>query len=489
MKSEEVQEKAVNRPRLLLLSALLSSILFSSCNTETAPSRPTPPGEQPTRLHTEGPWIRDQSNRTVILRGINVGSRSKLPPFLPFEDLHYLDQLVEWGMNSIRLVFTWEGVEPLQGQYDETYLDRIEALLDGCAARRILVMLDAHQDLYARNFCGDGFPEWAVHPDYRSESCPEPFELWPVNYVISPGVSESFSRFWSNQDLKDAFIRMWFHLADRFGTHPAVVAFDLLNEPYDASYWRFDGDFERDLLMPFYRDLILVLQASVPDILISYGTTGLFSLGLPTYLETLDLSNIVFGAHWYDALALFFGSGSNLTGMRERLEEITKTAGEWGVPVYIGEYGVPTDNTENIPFLAGQIDLLEEFFLGSAIWAYNPTDLDWNNEATSLVNPGGGEKPHVSVFVRPYPARVAGTPAAFHYDGSTGTLLLTFRADTGATGPTEIVVPTRNYPGGFQVEAEDGKWEWNAARMRLSYYTPQDGDLHTLRLLPAGASE
>ena len=74
---------------------------------------------------------------------------------------------MEWGMNSIRLVFTWEGVEPLQGQYDEDYLDKIETLLDGCAARRILVLLDAHQDLYARNFCGDGFPQWAVHPDYR----------------------------------------------------------------------------------------------------------------------------------------------------------------------------------------------------------------------------------------------------------------------------------------------------------------------------------
>ncbi len=467
-----------------IVFAIILCAFLSACGTRNKAQTPSPDGDQVTRLHTDGTWIRDRNNRAVILRGINVGSRSKLPPFLPFEDLDYLDQLAEWGMNSIRLVFTWEGVEPLEGQYDEGYLDAIEALLDGCAQRGILAILDSHQDLYARNFCGDGFPEWAVHPEYREEECPEPFELWPVNYFLSPGVIQSFSRFWSSQELRQAYIRMMLHLAGRFSQHPALIGFDLFNEPYDISYWRFDGTFERDVLVPFFRELIQAMAAHNPDMLFLYGTTGTFSIGFPTYLEAVGLPNVVFGAHWYDGLTLLAGRPGNLPRLRARLEDIAASAADWDVPVYIGEYGVPTNRVDNITYLSEQIGLLEEFFMGSAIWTYNPTDVNWNDEPTSLVGPGGVETPHVGVFVRPYPSRVAGTPIESWFDPASGTLELSFRADPEARGPTQIKVPERIYPDGFLVEVSDGRWERNASRMLVDYFTPQDGEVHTLRLSP-----
>ncbi len=471
----------------LFLALLLLCFLLYACSTEKSPPPSPPRGggtPQPTRLHTEGTWVRDTDNRAVILRGINVGSRSKLPPFLPFEDLRYLDQLADWGMNSIRLVFTWEGVEPVEGEYDESYLDRLEEIMDGCAEREILVILDSHQDLFARNFCGDGFPDWAVHPDYRGETCPEPYKEWPLNYVFSPGVVESFSRFWDLPELQDAYIRMMVHLAERFGSHPALVGMDLLNEPYDLSYLLFNGAFEREQLIPFYQKLIPAIRQPFPDSLLSYGTTGLFSLGLPTYLEPLGWDNLLFGAHWYDPLELLLGQGSDLDGMRARLAEIVEMAEEWNVGVYIGEYGVHTDHSDNLSSLSGVIDLIEAFMVGSAIWAYNPTDVEWNDENTSLVNPGGGEKPHVDVFVRPYPARIAGTPLSYGFDAETGTFSLSFRADPGPRGPTEIVVPGRTYPAGFKTLLEDGSFQWDSKRGRLLVHTPQDGRVHNLQLIP-----
>ena len=48
-----------------------------------------PPLDPPTltthRLTTRGDVLIDELGRTVILRGFNIGGRSKMPPFLPFE--------------------------------------------------------------------------------------------------------------------------------------------------------------------------------------------------------------------------------------------------------------------------------------------------------------------------------------------------------------------------------------------------------------------
>lgn len=57
----------------------------------------------------------------------------KLPPFYPpvtegfdsndsLSDFD-LDNLVSWGLSFIRLHVAWEGVEPVRGQYNYTYLE------------------------------------------------------------------------------------------------------------------------------------------------------------------------------------------------------------------------------------------------------------------------------------------------------------------------------------------------------------------------------
>jgi hypothetical protein len=43
-----------------------------------------------------------------IFRGANVSGRSKLPPFVPFDDPACFDRLASWGWNAVRLLVMWE---------------------------------------------------------------------------------------------------------------------------------------------------------------------------------------------------------------------------------------------------------------------------------------------------------------------------------------------------------------------------------------------
>ena len=71
-----------------------------------------------------------------------------------------IDDLVKWGFNFVRLGVMWEAVEDVRGQYNYTYLDEIEKLVNKLGAKGIYTMIDAHQDVAARSLCGEGFPNF-----------------------------------------------------------------------------------------------------------------------------------------------------------------------------------------------------------------------------------------------------------------------------------------------------------------------------------------
>ena len=86
------------------------------------------------KIHIEKSYFKDQSGRTVIFRGVNLGGDCKLPypnggtniptdfsdnkkvsfigrPFpLNKADEHF-NRLKSWGFNCLRLLTTWEAIE------------------------------------------------------------------------------------------------------------------------------------------------------------------------------------------------------------------------------------------------------------------------------------------------------------------------------------------------------------------------------------------
>ncbi len=101
-------------------------------------------------LRVEGAQLRDAAGGAVILRGVNVAGNSKVPPFRGITDPRQLDPLPGFGMNLVRLLFTWEAYEPEPGVYDAAYLDYYVTTARAAAARGLYVVVDFHQDAYSR---------------------------------------------------------------------------------------------------------------------------------------------------------------------------------------------------------------------------------------------------------------------------------------------------------------------------------------------------
>ncbi len=192
----------------------------------------------------DGVILRDQAKRQRLFNGLCLIDKGRKNPEGPghlFIPDHWpadlMEQLAARGINLIRLGMIWAGLEPEPGKYDERYIQFLEEQLDKAADLGIAVILDMHQDLYAQRF-SDGAPDWAVLTQHTFEDT----ELWSDAYITSRAVQESWDAFWRNdvaptsgKGLQDHYAELWAYLAARFKDHPAILAYDIMNEPAPGS--------------------------------------------------------------------------------------------------------------------------------------------------------------------------------------------------------------------------------------------------------------
>ena len=121
------------------------------------------------KVDTFSRHITDQTGAARVFHGANVAFKPY--PYLPSSDpsdpansftSNDAKFLKSIGHNVIRLTIYWEGVEPVRGQYNEAYVNRIKEIMDVCEEYGIKVLVDLHQDAVSRKYCGEGMPDWAV---------------------------------------------------------------------------------------------------------------------------------------------------------------------------------------------------------------------------------------------------------------------------------------------------------------------------------------
>lgn len=245
-----------------------------------------------------GSWFRDEEKRYVLFRGVNFGSRSKMPPYLPIAplDVHDiskldlkkeiesvktgLDLLKNLGFNIVRLLISWKAIEPRPNQNLEEllpegrkYLEYMKEIIDELHARNLYVILDFHQDIANEVYGGDGFPDWAVSIDEEHEKPKpptKPDKKWQFKYMINKSLKETLKSFWENdltnldEGLKNYPVRT--HLEKTIGQtvkffkslndglgHPAILAIEPFNEPHPSTIPK--KEFEAKYLMDYYRNV------------------------------------------------------------------------------------------------------------------------------------------------------------------------------------------------------------------------------------------
>ena len=105
----------------------------------------------------------DALRRHRIFHGLNMVY--KVPPYYPRSDdfdpqlsvaAEDIKNIQEWGFTMARVGMMWPGGEPTRGVYNETYFDEIEDLVNRLGEAGIYSLLDVHQDLFSRFYCGEG---------------------------------------------------------------------------------------------------------------------------------------------------------------------------------------------------------------------------------------------------------------------------------------------------------------------------------------------
>lgn len=433
-----------------------------------------------TRIQRDGAWLRDGRGRVVILRGVNYsglefGNFFGRPHGPAEEDFA---QMASWGVNVVRLPVAWHYLEPAPGVFDDGHLEtQVDPIIRFARRHDIGVVIELHQFQWSPCFGGNGVPAWTC-------------ESYP------PGaVGQAMHDFWSGalapdgRRLIDHLLDVWRRLARRYRGRLIVLGFDFLNEPLDPG--NFAG-FEHDALYPFYREAVAAVRGERAKQLIVLEPPVLRNLGVRAHPEPVGDGNLVYAPHLYTTT---FGLPERkYTGDRSAVDrdyaQAATEALEQGAILWVGEYGGNTAVEDGFLaatelFLRHQLEEQEERLVGSAFWAYFPTD-----NTFSLVDATGAEKGAlVDLLARPYPMATAGLPQELRWDPDTREFLFRFIEDPGRRipDPTTIFVPAaRHYPGGFVVETSPGdEATFDAARSRLVLRRNRALGEHVVRLRPA----
>lgn len=422
--------------------ALIPLLLLAACGAHDAKTTP---------LWSDGTNLRDAQGRIALLRGINArvagvfdvtfdDGRAPLEPIPALDDTD-CTRMRALGFDLLRLPINWSGIEPAQGTFDDAYLGRVDAAVQ-CAARAgMYVLIDLHEDAYSKEIGEDGAPLWAIQPP------PAMLLGGPLTDLgarrTSAQVTAAFTTFFDPADpakLQAAYEDMLAHVAARWADDPAVIGFELFNEPAV-------GESEVDA---FDAVAAARVRAAAPDKLVLFEPTATRNLSdfVPLAKAPFPASAAVYAPHVYtyvfDATTTRL---ENLTpgDLEPSVQGARAEATAWHTPLVITEFGIgPTAPNADL-WMGVEAQLHDKYLASDAFWLWKEESQGaWGVFDHDAATDTWTERPQVVAWVsRVHAARIAGDVVANAYDYTTGALRLEVKRGSTHGVPSSIYIPER----------------------------------------------
>ena len=463
-----------------------------SAGAATGATDPGPVARWSTTKGTDGRvYIADANGRALQFHGFNV--KTAEPAADATDEL--LALAASRGMDHVRIGWYWQFLEPEQDKFDESFVQQLVTVLDRAERHGMKVILDMHQDVYGEAFGSHGMPAWATRTDGLSF---EPQESWLLEY-LQPAVMAAFDNLYEDADLRQAQIDAWLHVVGAVKDHPALLGYDLLNEPFGLLREGYDlfseaARIEREQLTPMYQRLTDAISAVDPDHWVFIEPPNVASLGISTNLGEVRGPKVAFYPHMYDAgieTATYAPDGTiqlDPTFFDKWGDAIVTYLDRHPMPMLIGEWGIAHPEILGMDtFVERSLQTLDRVSSGWSMFqmctggGYCPFDSN------------GQPRPGIGQIFQPFAKAIAGAPTRSTWNGDARTLTLTLRSG-GATGTTDIYLDADStYADGWVVEttAADGSWShsYDADSDVLSVSLPADGGEQTICVKPEGSAE
>ncbi|XP_018647339.1 hypothetical protein Smp_187070 [Schistosoma mansoni] len=192
-------------------------------------------------------YFVDSNGFIKLFHGINCVH--KVTPFyIPkLLDPHTFKVLRDWGINVIRLGFSWIALKPHENETNLEYIDIIEKIIDNAGLYGVYIIIDLHQDgLSKRLGAIDAVPDWFMdkikRPPYLFQY-PWPLTKYPNEsaWFLTYATYESahaFESIYKNvSGLWNYFAEYWRITTDRFGKKYNVLGYELINEPPPGNFY------------------------------------------------------------------------------------------------------------------------------------------------------------------------------------------------------------------------------------------------------------
>ena len=385
-------------------------------------------------------FILDNEGRYSIFHGANVVI--KLPPYLPDLDKFdpYMSLNTEYdfqvmkklGFNSVRLGVIWEAVEKESGVYDMEYLDKVEEIINNLGERGIYTMVDAHQDVFSRNFCGEGVPYFYTNQLEYDKKCNasivtqflgfvgacKTLEDFDFNYDENglPEIedckknsfsqyhflaefSSAYKQFYLNKaNIQDKFIEFWKVVATKFKGNKYVLGYDFWNEPVPGGFLEdfkniIPGSADLYSILPVYRKLEKALREIDPNYILYFENTpvpdtlpifGGLVWGTMKEKPSDDDTPQVYNFHSYCCVAGANVCSNGEASLKDSLSlcpkyhknkfktEISNAKENLHVPMFVSEFGACSDSQACYNEIINVVKLCEENFISWSYWNYKP---------------------------------------------------------------------------------------------------------------------